>query len=53
MANEKNLIAGAHKLTVDEQSKGGKKSRQAGGKNKTRAELGRLIADYRAPDIVK
>jgi PBSX family phage terminase large subunit len=53
MANEKNLIAGAHKLTVDEQSKGGKKSGQARRKKKTLSELARMIADNPAPDNVK
>ena len=39
MAKEDNLIPGKHKLTVDEQSKGGIKSAEAYRQKKTLSEL--------------
>lgn len=43
MANEQNLVPQAHKLTVEEQSKGGKASGASRRRRKTLAELGDMI----------
>lgn len=49
MSREKNLIPAAHELTVDEQSKGGKKSAQARRRKKA---LKSLMNDLLSSDIV-
>ena len=43
MANEKNLIPGAHPLTVEEQSKGGKASGEA---RRAKADLRKVIQTW-------
>lgn len=43
MANEQNLIPQAHKLTVEEQSKGGKISGEKKRQRKTLAQIGDMI----------
>ena len=43
MANEQNLVPQAHKLTVEEQSKGGKASGEARRRKKSLKELGDMI----------
>jgi len=43
MANEQNLIPQAHKLTVEEQSKGGKISGEKKRQRKTLAQIGEMI----------
>lgn len=43
MANEQNLIPQAHKLTVEEQSKGGKASGEIRRKQRTLKEIGDMI----------
>lgn len=43
MANEQNLIPQAHKLTVEEQSKGGKVSGEKKRQRKTLAQIGDMI----------
>ena len=43
MANEQNLIPQAHKLTVEEASKGGKASGQVRRQKKTLAQIGDMI----------
>lgn len=43
MANEQNLIPGAHQLTVEEQSKGGKKSGEA---RRAKADLRKVIQTW-------
>ena len=53
MAKEDNLIPGKHKLTVDEQSKGGIKSAEARRQKKTLSELAKIIAENPAPTAAK
>lgn len=48
MANEQNLKPGAHKLTVDEQSKGGKKSAIVRGFRKT---VDRFVKEH--PEMIE
>lgn len=48
MANEKNLIPQAHKLTVEEQSAGGKKSAQVRKEKKT---IQKILSDLLESDI--
>lgn len=45
MANPENLIPQAHKLTVDEQSKGGKASAEKKKQRKTLAQIGDMIGN--------
>ena len=51
MANEQNLIPQAHKLTVEEQSKGGKKSGEVRRQRNTLAQIGDMIGslDIKSP----
>ena len=51
MANEQNLIPEAHKLTVEEQSKGGRASGKAKRQRKTLAQIGDMIGglDIKSP----
>lgn len=51
MANEQNLVPQAHKLTVEEQSKGGKKSGEVRRQRKTLAQIGDMIGglDIKSP----
>jgi hypothetical protein len=55
MANEQNLVPQAHKLTVEDQSKGGKKSVQVRKAKKSREERMRFIFDLAVtnPKILK
>ena len=48
MANEQNLKVQAHKLTVEEQSRGGKKSAESRREQKT---IQTLLKDYLANDV--
>lgn len=45
MANEQNLIPGAHKLTVEEASRGGRNSGPARRRKKSLSELAKIIAE--------
>ena len=55
MANEQNLVPQAHKITVEEASKGGKNSGKARRAKKTREERMRFIFDLALtnPKIIK
>lgn len=54
MANEKNLIPGAHKLTVEEQSEGGKKSAEAKRKRKAfKAVFNTLLEGQLSPELAE
>lgn len=50
MANEQNLIPQAHKLTVDEASKGGKASAAAKAKKRTMREVAEMVATMELKD---
>ena len=50
MANEKNLIPQAHKLTVEEQSKGGKASVESRREKKTYRELTEAVLSAKTND---
>lgn len=51
MSNPKTLVPQAHKLTVEEQSKGGKKSGEVRRQRKTLAQIGDMIGglDIKSP----
>ena len=53
MANKKNLIPGAHKLTLEEQSMGGVASGVARRRRKNLSELAKIIAENPVPEAAK
>lgn len=53
MANKKNLIPGAHKLTLEEQSMGGVASGAARRRRKNLSELAKIIAENPVPEAAK
>lgn len=53
MANEKNLIPGAHRLTVDEQSNGGKASAAARRERKLLTEAVRHVANLEVSEEMR
>lgn len=53
MVNKKNLIPGAHKLTLEEQSMGGVASGVARRRRKNLSELAKIIAENPVPEAAK
>ena len=50
MANEQNLVPQAHKLTVEEASKGGKAAAAAKAKKRTMREIAEMVATMEVKD---